>query len=127
MKGIKTIKDLEKKLGVEIGDIVMCTYNTSPWDVLDLAVGIYNHYQCLKEDRVGGIRENTVDLFHGAKQLHPLVKSNTCFRVHQIGHTYGNKSKLWNEQHQVQIPVEKMENFQVVTKAKDVKKFFYEE
>lgn len=122
MKGIETVEELEKKFGVKIGDLVMCTFNSSPWDILDMAIGIYNPYQGVDGERLG---PSDVDLSHGATQRSDLKKSNSCFRVHLLVHGYGDKSKMWNgDGNQVQIPVNEVIDFRIEAKSKKVTEFY---
>lgn len=123
IKGIKTIEDLTRTFKVQTGDLIMCTYSLPPWEkeVLDLVVGLYNPFQGIDG---GAIGPSHVDLFEGAQQRQDLVKSNSCFRVHLLGYAYGDKSNLWNDERQVQVPVGKIHNFKVVEKAENIKKFF---
>ena len=125
MQGIENTLKLEKILGVEIGDLIMCTYEppfVPKGTCLDIAFGLYDPFQGIKGGAMG---PGYVDLMHEAHQREDLVRSEEYFRVHLIGHGFGKKSELYNvDGAQTQIPVKNVMGFKVVLKAKDVTKFY---
>ena len=125
MEGINNVKQLEARLGAETGDLIMCSYEpplTPPGSCLDIAVGLYNPYQGIDGGRLG---PSEVDFTHGASQNSNLKKSNTCFRVHLIGHGYGDKLKIYNVPGtQTQIPVENIIDFKIIMKGNEVTEFY---
>lgn len=131
MQGINTVEQLEEKLGVELGDLIMCTFEpaaTPAGSCLDIAIGLYNPYQALRRegvDSASGLYPSDVDFAYGASQKAGLIKSDTCFRVHFTGHGYEDKLKIYNvDGTQGQIPVKNVIAFRVIMKAAEVTKFY---
>ncbi|MGV8086592.1 MAG: hypothetical protein ACP5N1_03095 [Candidatus Woesearchaeota archaeon] len=122
---METIKQLESILGVECGDLIICTYHTpftQKGTSLSIGTGIYNPYQGISGNRLG---PRHVDLAHNAKQRADLVKSDDCFRVHLLGSGYGDKSQIYNvDGMQTQIPVNHIIDFKIVMKSSEVTEFY---
>jgi hypothetical protein len=120
---VNTITDLEKEIGVKVGDLIMCTYqHIISSKTLNLAVGLYNPYQS-NNGRSSGI--SIVNFTHRAKQIEDLVKSDKYFRVHSIGHGLKEAREFYStDALQIKIPIQKVVDFRIIMKAYDVTQFY---
>ncbi|MEI6849503.1 MAG: hypothetical protein WCK29_00540 [archaeon] len=125
MEDINNLSELEKKLGVDMGDMVMCVYEPKfrlEGNVINFATGIYNPFQGING---GSLGPGHVDLMARVQQTKKLERSDKYFRLHLIGQGYVGKDNLFNlDIGHVQIPVESVIDFRVVMKAKDVAEFY---